>query len=146
MENIMSKIWHLTLTRATHAPKVTFKSSGNGEVTLHRGKVTVTSVDLGATLKSPMVRVIRVEEKHKVIAGAGTRVDAVVKAVEPAVRRQPVKAPELIPVVKVEASEPVVEPVKVEASEPVVEPVKAESKPKPRARKITRKKSRKKSE
>ena len=117
-----NKIWHLTLTRATHSTKLTFRGSGGGEVTLERGKVTITSVNLGANLDSPLVRVIRVEDRHKVVAGSESRVDAVQKAVKPLPRPKPAKVVEEIPVI--EAPVPVVEaePVSVEVVEPVEEP------------------------
>ena len=103
----MSKLWHLTLTRATHAPQVTFRSSGGGEVTLTRGKVTVTNIDLGSTLKSSLIRVIRVEERHKPVQGVGSRQDAVLKNVKPLPKPKAEK-PALKPVPVVEPPAPVV--------------------------------------
>lgn len=165
-----NKIWHLTLTRATHATKLTFKGDSGGEVTLERGKITITSVNLGANLGSPLVRVIRVEDRHQVIAGAESRLDAVQKAVKPLPRPKPAKVVEEIPVIEapvpvVEAPAPVIEtpapaveaePVKVEVEEPAVsqpsedsaseeepppvEPVVKEE-PKPKPKPRTRKKS-----
>ena len=121
----MSKIWHLTLTRATHAPQVTFRSSGGGEVTVTRGKITTTNIDLGSTLNSSLIRVIRVEDRHKeAVQGESNRVDAMVKNVKPLPPAKPVmEEPAPIPVVEPPAI-PVVEPqIEVEEPKAEIEPV-----------------------
>ena len=128
----MSKIWHLTLTRATHAPQVTFRNVNGGEVTLTRGKVTMTTIDLGSTLNSSLIRVIRVEEKHKEVKGAGNRTDAVQKNIKPLPKPKPVvEEPPPVPVVGPLSEEPA--PVVVEEPAPVVaeEPAPAVAEPAP---------------
>ena len=110
------KTWHLTLTRATHAPQVTFNSSGGGSVTLSRGKVTVTNVDLGTTLQSNLIRVLRVEDSTEDNKST-SRVDAVVKRINPAPKPPPVVEVKP-PIVEVQPPAPVVE---VQPPAPVVE-------------------------
>ena len=84
------KTWHLTLTRATHARTLTLNGTNGEKVTLERGKVTVTNVDLGSALGSPMVRVIRLEESAPVAVETVEATIEVTSAPEP----EPEPAPE----------------------------------------------------
>lgn len=112
------KTWHLTLTRATHARVLKLKGVCGTDIMLERGKLTVTNIDLGASLASPMVRVIRVEESAPTIGTPAVVEQPVVEA--PAVVEQPVvEAPAVV------AEAPIVAEVEVKADvaeEPVSEP------------------------
>ena len=152
----MKKIWHLTLTRATNAPRVAFKAANGAEVIVERGKITQTTVDLGVNLSSTLLRVIRVEERHKEVKGAGARADAMPKRVspapapkkpepipEPVVEAPPVAVPIVAQPEPESAPEPVIpEPEPETAPEPVEEAPKAEPAPEaPKRKRATCKKS-----
>ena len=88
------KKWHLTLTRATHSRTLTLNSPKGQKVTLHRGKVTITDIDLGTALLSPMVRVIRVEGEDTPAVEPQASVDVAVAVEAPAPVVEPEPEPE----------------------------------------------------